>query len=231
MYVPAHFEQNDHDEVVRFMRAYSFATLCSTDDGVPFASHLPILVADATQGHVLLEGHVARGNPQWRHADGKPVVVIFTGPHHYVSPTWYEEPGTVPTWNYLAVHATGIFNTLSELDLRRILAQTVEVYEAGMTTPWRPDPAAVEPLLGGIVGFRVEVKLLEAKWKLNQNHALPRRERVIRALEAVGGEDARAIAEAMRRPPTPGRSDAESPRDRSSGRVVFGKHSQVEEDL
>ena len=166
MYVPAHFAQTDHDEVVRFMRAFSFATLCSTDDdGVPFASHLPILVADPTPGRVVLEGHVARGNPQWRHADGKPVVVIFAGPHHYISPTWYEEPGTVPTWNYLAVHATGLFHARSDADdLRRILARTVEVYEAGMPTPWRPDPSVVETLLGGIVGFRVEVKSLEAKW-------------------------------------------------------------------
>ena len=200
MYVPAHFAQTDHDEIVRFMRAYSFATLCSTDEnGVPFASHLPILVANDTPSRVILEGHVARGNPQWRHADGKPVVAIFAGPHHYISPTWYEEQGTVPTWNYLAVHATGIFQVLGDADdLRRILARTVEVYEAGMPTPWRPDPAVVESLLGGIVGFRVEVKTLEAKWKLNQNHAPPRRERVIRALEAEGGEDARAIAEAMR---------------------------------
>ena len=200
MYVPAHFAQADHDEVVRFMRAYSFATLCSTDEeGVPFASHLPILVADPTPGHIILEGHVARGNPQWRHADGKPVVVIFAGPHHYISPTWYEEPGTVPTWNYLAVHATGVFHALDADALRRILARTVEVYEADMPTPWRPDPTVVETLLGGIVGFRVEVKTLEAKWKLNQNHPTQRRERVIRALEAEGGEDARTIAEAMRR--------------------------------
>ena len=201
MYVPTHFAQTDHDEVVRFLRAYSFATLCSVDDdGVPFASHLPILVADATPGRVVLEGHVARANPQWRHADGEPVLAIFAGPHHYVSPTWYEEPGTVPTWNYLAVHATGVFHALHDADsLRRIVARAVEVYEAAMPTPWRPEAGAVDPLLGGIVGFRVEVKTLGAKWKLNQNHSAQRRERVIRALETEGGEDARAIAEAMRR--------------------------------
>ena len=201
MYVPTHFAQTDHDEILRFVRAYSFATLCSIDDDrVPFATHLPILVADPTPGRVVLEGHVARGNPQWRHADGKPVLAIFAGPHHYISPTWYEEPGTVPTWNYLAVHAAGVFHALHDAEsLRRILARTVEVYEAGMPTPWRPDAAMVETLLGGIVGFRVEVTGLEAKWKLNQNHPFSRRERVVRALEAVGGEDARAIAEAMRR--------------------------------
>ena len=201
MYVPTHFAQTDHDEVIRFVSAHGFATLCSMDDdNVPFATHLPILVADPTPGRIVLEGHVARGNPQWRHADGKSVLAIFAGPHHYISPTWYEEPGTVPTWNYLAVHATGVFHALHDSDsLRRILARSVEVYEAGMPTPWRPDADVVERLLGGIVGFRVEVKGLEAKWKLNQNHTRVRRERVIRALEAEGGEDARAIAEAMRK--------------------------------
>ena len=201
MYVPTHFAQTDHDEVMKFVRTNSFATLCSVDDdNVPFATHLPILVADSTPGHLVLEGHVARGNSQWRHADGKPVLVIFAGPHHYISPTWYEEPGTVPTWNYLAVHATGVFHALPDPDsVRRIVARSVEVYEAAMPIPWRPEAGTVEPLLGGIVGFRVEVTRLEAKWKLNQNHTPERRERVIRALEAECGEDARAIAEAMRR--------------------------------
>jgi transcriptional regulator len=201
MYVPTHFAQTDYEEVVRFLHATSFATLCSVDeDGVPFATHLPILVADSTPGHLVLEGHVARANPQWRHADGKPVLAIFAGPHHYISPTWYEEPGTVPTWNYLAVHAAGVFRALHDADsLRRIVARTTEVYEAGRPTPWQPEAATVDPLLGGIVGFRIEVRTLEAKWKLNQNHPPERRERVIRALEAEGGEDARAIAEAMRR--------------------------------
>ena len=128
------------------------------------------------------------------------MLVMFTGPHHYVSPTWYAESRTVPTWNYLAVHATGVFQALHDADdLRRIVARTTEVYEADMPTPWRPDANVVESMLGGIVGFRVEVKTLEAKWKLNQNHSREKRERVIGALEATGGEDARAIAEAMRR--------------------------------
>ena len=201
MYIPTHFAQTDHEEVLRFLRVYSFATLCSVDDqNVPFATHLPILVADSTPGQIVLEGHVARGNSQWRHADGKQVLVMFTGPHHYVSPTWYEESCTVPTWNYLAVHATGVFHALHDADsLRRIVARTTEVYEADMPTPWRPDANVVESMLGGIVGFRVEVRTLEAKWKLNQNHSRERRERVIGALEVTGGEDARAIAEAMRR--------------------------------
>jgi transcriptional regulator len=203
MYVPAHFSQTDHDEIVRFVAAHGFATLCSVDEeGVPFASHVPLLVADPTPGRIVLEGHVARANGQWRHADGKAVVAIFSGPHHYISPTWYGESGTVPTWNYLAVHATGIFHALHDADsLRRIVSRAVEVYEAGRPSPWRPDVGVVEPLLAGIVGFRVEVTRLDAKGKLNQNHPPERRERVIRAWEAEGGEDARAIAEAMRRHP------------------------------
>jgi transcriptional regulator len=201
MYVPTHFAQNDHTQIIRFIEEHSFATLCSVDEaGTPFATHLPLLLADATPGAVILEGHMARANPQWRHAESKPVAAIFHGPHHYISPSWYAEPNLVPTWNYLAVHASGTYRIVQEpAEARGILARSVETYEAGMPSPWQPDEGTIDRLLGGIVGFRIEVNRLEGKWKLNQNHTPARRQRVIAALDERGGEDARAIAAWMRR--------------------------------
>src|SRR5688572_14073923 len=105
MYIPKHFEQTDHDTSFAFMAAHGFATVVTVHGGEPFASHLPLLVDRATGPHGTIIGHLARANPQWTDAAGQQALVIFSGPHAYVSPRWYAEPNTVltntvPTWNY-----------------------------------------------------------------------------------------------------------------------------------
>lgn len=199
MYVPASFKITDTAELHAFMRKHSFATLVTQGKGGMAATHLPLLL-DADAGpHGTLLGHVARANPQWKTADGE-ALVIFPGPHAYISPTWYETPGTVPTWNYVAVHAYGALQLVEDSGgLHDILTRTVSVYERGMPEPWSYDVA--DPDIGGmlkaIVGFRIEVTRLEGKAKLNQNHPEERRRKVIRALEAQGDEESRAVAKLM----------------------------------
>jgi transcriptional regulator len=107
MYVPASFKMSDADELHGFMRAHSFAMLVTQGKGGMTATHLPLLLDADVGPNGRLLGHVARANPQWRDVEGE-ALVIFPGPHAYVSPTWYESPGTVPTWDYLAVHAYGV---------------------------------------------------------------------------------------------------------------------------
>src|SRR5262249_42800890 len=139
-------------------------------------------------------------NPQWRHADGRPVLAIFTGPHAYISPAWYEAEDVVPTWNYVAVHATGTLRAIHDRDeLLRIVREAVTFYEAGRPQPGAPSPSSgyVDRVLLAIVGFRVEIAGLEGKWKLGQNQPPERRQRALRALRAQGGEDAEAIADLM----------------------------------
>src|SRR5438067_12583233 len=116
MYVPAAFAVTDTAKLHPFMRQNSFAVLTSHAGGGLIASHLPLLLdADAgPHGHLL--GHMARANPQWRDVRGE-VMAIFSGPHAYVSPSWYEEEGTVPTWNYVAVHAYGTFRVVEDMDI------------------------------------------------------------------------------------------------------------------
>ena len=113
MYVPSAFAETDLGKLHDFMRHHSFAVLTSHDGTALDASHLPLLLASdaGTQGQLL--GHMARANPQWRRVEGE-VMAVFSGPHAYISPTWYEEPGTVPTWNYMAVHAYGTFHLVEE---------------------------------------------------------------------------------------------------------------------
>jgi transcriptional regulator len=201
MYVPASFRQSDLPILHAFIERYSFALLCSTgEDGTPFASHLPLLLDRPAAAPGALVGHMARANPQWRHADGRPVLAVFSGPHAYVSPTWYEAEQVVPTWNYVTVHAVGVFRAVHDRNaLLRIVQDTVAVYEGARPRPWQlgaPDDY-LERMLRGIVGFRVELTGLEGKWKLSQNRPPEQRERVVRALREEGGEDARAIADLM----------------------------------
>ncbi|QDV37706.1 Protease synthase and sporulation protein PAI 2 [Tautonia plasticadhaerens] len=143
---------------------------------------------------------MARANPQWRDVRGE-VLVVFNGPHAYISPAWYEEPGTVPTWNYVAVHAYGTFRLVEGRDgLLDILRRTVTAYESPRPEPWAfyESEPHVERMLQAIVGFRIEIALLEGEWKLSQNHPEGRRRKVIRGLEGRADDDSLEIAELMK---------------------------------
>ncbi len=201
MYIPKAFEQLDLPTLFRFIEQHSFAVLCSTgEDGVPFASHLPLLLDRGGGPRGALVGHVARANPQWRHADGRTVLAVFPGPHVYVSPAWYEAEEVVPTWNYAAVHATGVLRAVHDRDaLLKIVSDTVARYEGSRPQPWRlgePNDY-LERMLRGIVGFRIDIESLEGKWKLSQNQPAERREKVLRALREQGGKDAESVADLM----------------------------------
>jgi transcriptional regulator len=199
VYAPPFSVENDTSQLHEFMRRNSFGLLTTQANGRLVASHLPLLLEpDASpQGHLI--GHMARANPQWRQVDGE-VLVVFSGPHAYISPAWYEAEGTVPTWNYVAVHAYGTLQIIQERGaLLEILRKSVQIYEGARAKPWSFDESGphIEALLKAIVGFRIEIKSLEGKWKLSQNQPEERRRRVIRALSEQADDDARAIAALM----------------------------------
>ena len=201
MYVPPHFAETDTAKLFDFIEANSFCLLVSQADGRPFASHLPLLLDRHAGPHGALRGHVARANPQWRSAAGQEVLAVFSGPHAYVSPTWYEAERVVPTWNYVAVHVYGTLQLVEERDaLLGIVRDMVHFYERSLPRPWDVDPASeyVHKMLQGIVGFRVEVTRIEGKWKMGQNHPAERRAKAARALEQHEDESSRAVAELMR---------------------------------
>lgn len=208
MYVPPHFAQTDAATLHAFIERYSFGLLVSDAGGEPFATHLPFLLDRTAGPHGALVGHLARANPHWQTLEGRTALAVFSGPHAYVSPTWYETENMVPTWNYTAVHAYGRVSLIDDrAELLDLLRRSVAVYEAAMPRPWVLDTAAVfvDRLVGQIVGFRLPIDRLEGKWKLGQNHPVERREKVIAALQAGDG-DAPAVAELMRAtlPPTRG---------------------------
>jgi transcriptional regulator len=201
MYVPASFAETDPTVLHAFMRRNSFAVLTTKGADGLSANHLPLLLDAEVGAHGRLFGHMARANPQWRHAECE-ALAVFSGPHAYISPTWYQEEATVPTWNYVAVHAHGRLRIVDDEEaLLEILSRSVATYEAAMPTPWTFDASSphVRSQLRAIVGFQVEITRLEGKWKLNQNHPEHRRRRVAEALAGRTDADSLAIAELMRR--------------------------------
>jgi transcriptional regulator len=200
MYVPTAFEETDQQKLHDFIESYSFGLLVSVQGGVPVATHLPMLLERDTGPHGCLIGHVARANPQWQDLDGQQVLVVFSGPHVYVSPSWYESENVVPTWNYVAVHAYGTCRLVEDAEaVTRILAASVATFERSMPNPWSLDTgtAFFQSRVRAVIGLRVEINRLEGKWKLNQNHPPERRDKVMRVLEKSENHDAREFARLM----------------------------------
>jgi transcriptional regulator len=195
LYVPPLFRVEDRAALVDFMRSHAFATLVSSGEAGLHASHVPLLV-DTDGDKVVLRGHVVRANGQWETMEGaRDVTAIFHGPHAYVSPTWYANHPSVPTWNYAVVHAHGKARLTDEAELHEIITELSAHYEAGNKPPWKlsEQPAAyVSSMLGMIVGFEIEVERLEGKFKLSQNRP-DEAPRVIERLEASGERELAAL--------------------------------------
>jgi transcriptional regulator len=205
MYVPPAFKEEDESKLFELIERHSFGLLISQHDGQAFATHLPLLVDRGTGPKISLIGHMARANPQWQQAEGQTVMAVFSGPHAYISPTWYEAGNVVPTWNYVAVHVYGTFRAVAdEQSTIQILQNTVRLYESPMPSPWTFDPDSEfnRRMIKAIVAFKIEISRIEGKLKMNQNQSRERRERVARALRATGdptqAEVAKMVAETLK---------------------------------
>ena len=201
MYTPHAFREPDVGANLDFVEQQGFGALISVGAAGPAITHLPVLVDRDRGRRCLLRAHVAKANDHWRSLDDRPATMIFSGPHCYVSAGWYREPRVVPTWNYVAVHLHGTARLASEVDeTRQMVADLVDHFEAGSRHPWtipEGERELMDALLNGIVAFTIDVERIEASWKLNQNHAPARRQRVIAALRESGRPDELRIAELM----------------------------------
>ena len=201
MYIPTAFRVDGFEQIAAFIEEHSFATLVTFDGAAPFATHLPLLFHKDRGERGTLSGHVARGNQQWKHlANGAEALVMFQGPHAYISPSWYETELAVPTWNYIAVHAYGTPRLLDDAALDAQLQAMILKYESGFSAPWPgelPNDFWTK-LRGAIVGFEIEILRLEGKWKMSQNRLEADQQNVIEALEKSAQQDERAVAQAMK---------------------------------
>jgi transcriptional regulator len=183
MYIPSLNKFDDQQEAVSFMQRYSFATIVTVKDGVPTATHLPFIVT-YTDGSITLKSHFAKANPQASDIINNRALVIFTEPHAYISPKHYEKVESVPTWNYLAVHAYGNCTVIDgEANKVVLLKQTIESFEAEYLKQWDSLPDAFkQTMMKGIVAFEIVVDDLQAKKKLSQNRTAAERANIINEL-------------------------------------------------
>lgn len=206
MYSPSAFQFDDIADIVAHVRNAPFGCIISTlEDGTLTATHMPFVVDD--QGARLIS-HMAKANPQWRTfagagaASGAEVLVVFPGPHGYISPRWYVSEFNVPTWNYTAVHAYGRPTLLTEpTGTMAVLDELVATHEAGAATPWHVDwsDPRNEKMLNGLVAFEVVVTRWEGKQKLNQNKSQADREAVLTHLQHSQRQDDQDMARLMAR--------------------------------
>jgi transcriptional regulator len=200
LYIPEFNRLNDTAVAVRFMRGNPFAIVVSAGEASPFATHIPVLVTEAA-GNILLRGHVARANPQWKMLEKeRETLAIFHGPHAYISPSLYGSCESVPTWNYAAVHAYGRARVFHEAGpLTEVLVETITLFEQEYLDQWRSlNENYRAKMLGNIVGFEIPVERVEAKFKLGQNRPRADQSRIIQSLESSDDTAITGIARLMK---------------------------------
>lgn len=200
MYSPDYNRIGDRAQQLVMMRANNFAILVTAMDGDLAASHLVCLVEERGD-LIVIVGHMAKTNPQWQAFFDDDVMVIFHGPHAYVSPRWYEQQERVPTWNYAAVHAYGKPRVIEAREAKHAVMRRLVALQ---DPQWLPKfealrPEYVQQMLDGIVPFEIAVTRLETRWKLSQNRG--RREQELIAVELEKSSDSleRATAALTRR--------------------------------
>jgi transcriptional regulator len=200
MYVPKHFAHDDRADLLAVMRERSFATVIASVDGEPFATHAPVRATVGDDGRVTIEGHLASANPHARALDGGRALVVFHGPHTYISPTLYRTPNHVPTWNYIAVHATGAATTVADpVAKHAILTRLIADHEPAFNARFEAfDARYRDAMLHAITGFTIAVDKLEGKFKLGQ-HRLADDLPEMRAMHESGDADRQEIARWMKR--------------------------------
>ncbi len=199
MYIPSINKMSDKTKIVDFMKRFSFATLITSKNDLPKATHLPFVIKEESD-KLFLFSHLAKQNEHWKHIEDSTVLVIFSEPHAYISPTNYEKDMNVPTWNYIAVHAYGKGKLIvGHEDVLELLQSTIDNYEASYREQWNrlPEKYKLGQMMG-IVAFKIEVTNIQAKEKLSQNKTLGEQQQIIDTLSVSSDTNERITAEYMK---------------------------------
>ncbi|MDO6429876.1 FMN-binding negative transcriptional regulator [Flavitalea sp. BT771] len=201
MYIPRRYEEKDKEKIHSFIQENAFGLLISVKEGTPAGTHIPLLLEKDAEGRDILMGHISRGNEQkYALQDGAKVLVVFTGPHAYISPRWYTQM-TVPTWNYIAVHVYGTVKIVEGDELHAALRRLVDHFEHPMPQPVKVEEIPEKPYnenFRGIIGFKIYIDEMQAAYKLSQNRDEESYHHVVRELEK-GDDVARGVAEEMKK--------------------------------
>lgn len=200
MYIPNINLTTDKLEIVEFMKRFSFATIITSKDNYPTATHLPFVVS-SKDDKIVLTSHFAKANEHWQDIENNSVLVIFSEPHAYVSTKNYDKELNVPTWNYISIHTYGQGQLITDQDKTlEILEATIDNYETEYREQWDnfPDEYKVK-MSKGIVAFEILVTDLQAKKKLSQNRTYSEQKKIIATLSNSKDTNETMIAEYMKK--------------------------------
>lgn len=184
MFIPDDFDFKDNAEKIAFMKKYSFATIITVKDDIPIATQLPFIIDD-TSGKLLLRSHFALANEQVDYIVNNTSLIIFTEPHAYISPSLYEKRESVPTWDYIAIHAYGKARIIEDTEGKiELLEQMISYYEEEYMEQWKSlSEKFKKGMIRGIAVFELEVTDLQGQKKLSQNKSEAERKRIVEHLE------------------------------------------------
>ncbi|MCC2616096.1 FMN-binding negative transcriptional regulator [Aestuariibacter halophilus] len=195
MYIPRNLTMDGDGVVADFIAAYGFGIMVSSD---LVATHLPLQYAPSKGELGTLYGHFARANPHWKALDSAKVLIIFNGPHAYISPRWYANKPAVPTWNYAAVHCTGTLSLLDDDSNHDAMSALIKQYEPELLDDADIMPADYRDKLSkAVVGFSVALDSIQGKEKLGQHRKPEDQKGVFAALQQSNHLDAKALAAYM----------------------------------
>lgn len=202
MYIPSTNTMNDQNEILKFMKRFSFATIITVKENAPIATHLPFLV-ELRDNNITLTSHFAKANDHWKYIENQNILVIFSEPHAYISPKNYDKELNVPTWNYLSVHAYGKGELIVDYERTiKILENTIDNYESSYRTQWNDFPEDYKlRMTKGIVTFKITISDLQAKKKLSQNRTESEKLAIINSLSLSNDTNEKIIAEYMKNEP------------------------------
>ena len=193
MHTPTKWKMESTNKMHKFINEFGFASIISHDLN---ASHIPLFLESGEGEFGVLYGHFAKSNPHWETVVGTSVLVIFSGPHSYISPTWYAAQPAVPTWNYSAVHAYGTLELIDNDKTVNVLEQTVNKYEPKMLSI--PDEYKIK-MLNGIVGFKITITEIQGKDKLGQHRNRNDQLGVVAALSESENPEAKELLKYMQK--------------------------------
>ncbi|WP_316748628.1 FMN-binding negative transcriptional regulator [Pedobacter gandavensis] len=200
MYIPKQFGFEEKAEKIAFMKQYSFATIVTDKDGLPIATQLPFIITDSN-GDLVLTAHFALANEQAKYIGENTSLVIFSAPHAYISPVHYDKVESVPTWDYVTVHAYGKAKIVQEEAAKmKALEHMILFYEPGYLEQWDSlSDKFKKGMIRGIVAFDLKVNDLQAQKKISQNKTEIERRRIADHLEKSEDSAEKAIADYIRK--------------------------------
>ena len=200
MYKFSYFTEEDPERILSFVKENSFAVITGFGEQYPVATHIPLEVETTETGSLLLKGHLMKNTDHHKAFVGNEnVLVIFNGPHTYVSASWYENPEVASTWNYMAVHAKGKISFTDDAGTYDAIKSITTKYEGleSAAAFERLPKEYVMKMLKAIVGFSIEVASIDNVFKLSQNHGEANRQSITHHLKQRGDAHSTAIAKAM----------------------------------